>query len=70
MLDKRLTGREWLVDEYSIADICTAPWLRAFDIYDVKEALDWGSRPHVEAWLDRFVARPAVARAVNIPPRG
>ena len=29
VLDRQLAGRDYLVDEYSIADIAIAPWLRA-----------------------------------------
>jgi len=28
VLEDRLNGRDWLVDDYSIADIATAPWIR------------------------------------------
>src|SRR5262245_18139085 len=31
VLEQRLSGREWLVDEYSLADICYAPLLTVFD---------------------------------------
>jgi GST-like protein len=69
VLETRLTGRDWLMGDYSIADIATAPWMRALDHYGAKPELDWSGRPNVVAWFDRFMARPAVQRAINIPPR-
>ncbi len=69
VLETRLAGRDWLMDDYSIADICTAPWLRALDFYGVKSEVKWTSRPGVVAWFERFMDRPAIQRAINIPPR-
>jgi len=70
VLDKRLEGREWLMDDYSIADIATAPWMRALAMYGAQEELGWSSFTNVVAWFERWAARPASQRAVNIPPRG
>ena len=41
VLETRLDGRSWMVDEYSIADIMIAPWISALDYYGgpVTEAL-------------------------------
>lgn len=69
VLETRLAGRDWLMDDYSIADICTAPWLRALDFYGAKSEVVWDSRPNVVAWFDRFMDRPAIRRAIDIPPR-
>jgi GST-like protein len=69
VLDGRLEGREWVMDEYSIADIAIAPWLRGLDFYGAREAVGWNGFTNVTAYLDRFLARPAVQRGLNIPPR-
>ncbi|MDQ2094494.1 glutathione S-transferase family protein [Rhodalgimonas zhirmunskyi] len=69
VLETRLTGRDYIVDDYSIADICTAPWLRSLDFYGAKEVVGWGTRPAVEGWFDRVMSRPALQAALNIPPR-
>jgi GST-like protein len=69
VLDRHLEGRDWLVDDYSIADIATAPWLRALDFYGAKETVGWDDHANVTAYLDRFLARPAVQRGLDIPPR-
>ena len=69
VLEARLEGREWLMDDYSIADICTAPWLRALAFYGAQSEVGWNERPNVVGWFERFSARPAIQRAVNIPTR-
>lgn len=70
VMEKQLEGREWLVGEYSIADIATAPWLRALDMYEAMETLEWDKHPNLDAYLDRFLERPAVKKGLVTPPRG
>ena len=67
VLDKRMEGREWIAGDYSIADIAIVPWLRALDFYGAKEVLEFDSFTNVNAWLDRFLARPAVQKGLKIP---
>lgn len=69
VLDGALEGKDWITGEFSIADIAIAPWLRALDIYGVKDTVGWNDLKNVPAYLDRFVARPAVQRGLNTPPR-
>ncbi len=69
VLERHLEGREWVAGDYSIADIAIAPWLRAIDFYEAHEVLDWDSHPNLDAYLDRFLDRPAVKKGLNIPPR-
>ena len=69
VLEGALDGKEWLVGDYSIADIATAPWLRALDFYGAKELVGWNDLKNVPAYLDRFLDRPAVQRGLNIPKR-
>jgi len=70
VLEGRLTGRDWLVDEFSIADIAAAPWVNALDFYGAKPLVGFDDFPNVAGWVERFKARPAVQRGMNIPPRG
>ncbi len=64
VLDKRLEGRQYLVgDAYSIADIITFPWARAYS---------WAKTPidgleNLKGWFDRIDARPAVQKALQKP---
>jgi GSH-dependent disulfide-bond oxidoreductase len=67
VLDKQLEERDWIAGDYSIADIAIAPWLRALDFYGAKEAVDWDSHKNLVAYLDRFVARPAVKVGLVTP---
>lgn len=69
VLEARLQERDWLMGPYSIADLATAPWLRALDFYGARDLVGWDDHPAVVAYLDRFLARPAVARALDIPSK-
>ncbi|MDF1619239.1 glutathione S-transferase family protein [Pseudothioclava nitratireducens] len=70
VLDGTLEGREWLAEDYSIADIATAPWLRTLrDFYKAGDITGWAELRNVPAYLDRFLARPAVQRGLVIPKR-
>ncbi|MEM8978001.1 MAG: glutathione binding-like protein [Pseudomonadota bacterium] len=68
VLDGALDGKDWIAGDYSIADIAIAPWLRALDFYGAKGVLGFDSFPNVVAYLERFLARPAVQKGLNIPP--
>ena len=71
VLDRQLAGRDWVTGAYSIADIAIAPWLRSFrDFYKAGDLVGWDELKHVPAYLDRFLARPAVVRGLAIPARG
>jgi GSH-dependent disulfide-bond oxidoreductase len=70
VLDVRLAGRDWLMDDYGIADVATLGWVRnLIDFYGARELVDYDSLVHVPAWLDRALARPAVQRGLKIPSR-
>jgi GST-like protein len=70
VLEKRLDGRDWIMGEYTIADIASLGWVRSLvGFYGAGDLVDYGSLKNVPAWLERGVARPAVQRAINIPKR-
>ncbi len=69
VLEGELSDRDWIAGDYSIADMAIAPWLRALDFYGVKEVLGWDAMKAVPAYLDRFVARPAVQKGLVTPAR-
>lgn len=70
VLDRQLEGREWLVDDYSIADIATLGWANALvEFYAAGDILGLSSYPNVQAWVGRGLARPAVQRGLRIPAR-
>ncbi|MCI1013004.1 glutathione S-transferase N-terminal domain-containing protein [Herbaspirillum sp. C7C2] len=72
VMDKQLAQHQWLAgDEYSIADIATFPWIRnLIGFYEAAELVGFKDFPNVARALEAFVARPAVVRGLNIPPRG
>jgi len=65
VLERRLAVRDWLVDEYSLADICYAPFVTVFDRVELGDLV--GERPAVAAWVRRLLDRPAVRDTA--PPR-
>ena len=70
VLETRLEGRDWIMDEYSIADIATLGWVRnLIGFYEAREIVDYDSLTNVPAWLERGLARPAVERGITIPAR-
>jgi GST-like protein len=71
VLNQRLEGRDWILgDSYSIADIATFPWVRNLaGFYEAGDLVGIQDFPNVTRVLAAFVARPAVARGLNIPKR-
>ena len=65
VVERRLEGREWLIDDYSLADICYAALVTVFDRVALGDLID--TRPAVAAWVERMRARPAV-RDTEPPP--
>ena len=71
VLNGRLATRPWLVgDQYTIADIATFPWVRnLIGYYQAGDLVGIADFPHVTRALEAFVARPAVAKGLEIPKR-
>jgi len=72
VLNARLTGRAWIMgDLYSIADIATFPWVRnLIGFYEAADLVGIRDYPQVVRALEAFLARPAVATGLTIPPAG
>jgi GSH-dependent disulfide-bond oxidoreductase len=72
VLDDQLRAQAWLVgDEYTIADIATFPWVRnLIGYYEAGELVGIRDFPNVLRALQAFLARPAVARGLDIPQDG
>lgn len=71
VLESRLAGRTWIMgDDYTIADISLLGWVRnLIGFYEARDLVDFDSLKEVPAWLERGLARPAVQRGLEIPPR-
>ena len=65
VLDTRLKDREYLVDDYSIADIAHWSWVRIH--YWAGVEID--DLPNLKRWVDVLAARPACQKGVLIPER-
>ena len=66
VLETRLGEAEWLAgDGYSIADMASWPWVAIH----AWPGLSLDDYPRLSAWHDRIKARPAVQRALQVPPR-
>ena len=59
VMNSRLARRKYLAGSYSIADMACISWVRSATSY---QALD--EFPHLSAWVDRLLKRPAVKRGL------
>ncbi len=71
VLNKHLAdGREYIADEYSIADMACYPWVVPFE----KQGQKLEDFPHLALWFARVAQRPATVRAyavaqtINVAP--
>jgi GST-like protein len=71
VLEKHLAGKQWMLgDEYTIADIAVFPWVRNLvGFYGAREIVGFDAFKEVQRVLEAFLARPAVQRGLDIPPR-
>lgn len=63
VLDAHLADREFLADDYSIADIANWAWVRTHDWSGVP--ID--DLPNLSRWVARLAERPACQRGVEVP---
>jgi GST-like protein len=63
VLDHRLADRQYLAGEYSLADIANYAWIRIHGWAGV----DLDGLPHLQAWMERVAARPAVEKGCQVP---
>ena len=61
VLDRRLEGREFIADDYSIADMACYPW-----ILPHIQGQDFADFPNLERWHAAIKARPATERAYAV----
>jgi len=62
-IEARLDGREWLMGEFSIADLESYAWLAG--MVDLVPGA-FAGKPRTASWLTRVAARPAVRRALSL----
>ena len=68
VLDARLAGRAWVMGaDYTIADMSLLGWVRnLISFYEARELVGFDRFGHVQAWLERGLARPAVQRGLEV----
>jgi GSH-dependent disulfide-bond oxidoreductase len=59
VLNKQLEGREYIAEQYSIADMACYPWTLYFE----RQAIDLNDYPNIKSWQARIGERPATVRA-------
>ena len=63
VIDGALEGKDYLVGEYSIADIANWCWVRTY----YWSGIDIDGLDNLNAWMQRLEARPACQRGVEVP---
>lgn len=63
VLENRLQQRDYIVDDYSIVDIATWPWISRYEF----QQMDLNNFPRLKAWYLRIAERPAVQRGYAVP---
>jgi GST-like protein len=63
VLDRRLADREFVADNYSIADIAIWPWVSRYEW----QTVDLNTFPNVKRWYTTIAKRPAVQRGYKVP---
>jgi GST-like protein len=63
VLNKRLDGREYVADDYSIADIAIWPWISRFEW----QTIDMNQYPNVKRWYTTIANKPATKKGYKIP---
>ena len=57
VLDEEMRGKEFIVSDYSLADITYIPFFCRLQRYQTEIGNDL---PHVKAWMERLLERPIV----------
>ena len=62
VLNKQLIGQKFVVGDYSIADMAILPWALRHDW----QGIQLQDYPHVQDYIERLIARPAIQKALAI----
>ena len=63
VLDRRLEGRNYICDDYSIVDMACWPWVSRYEWQQVN-LTDY---PNVRSWYQRLLTRDAVQKGYQVP---
>lgn len=62
VLEQQLDGKEYIVDQFSIADIACYPWIECYNLQGV--SID--NYPNIQRWLKNIRQRPSVKKIKSI----
>jgi GST-like protein len=62
VLDRRLTDRQFVAGDYSIADMASYPWVVPYE----RQGQKLDDFPNLKRWFETIRARPAVVRAYEL----
>lgn len=62
VMNKRLEGRDFLADTYSIADMTSLGWI----VPHANQGQDLADFPNLQRWFEALKSRPAVARGLEV----
>ena len=62
ILNERLSTREYIVDQYSIADISIWPWIARFE----RHQINLNKYPNILRWYSTISKRPAIIKGYNV----
>ena len=65
VLDKRLDGRNYICDDYSIADMACWPWVSRYEW----QRINLAEYPNVRSWYKRLLTRVAVQKGYHVPKK-
>jgi len=63
VLNKQLSKSQFVVEDYSIADIAIWPWVSRYEWQEI----DLSEFPNVRSWYKRILAREPVQKGYHIP---
>ncbi len=64
VIDRHLEGRDYLADDYSIADLANYSWIRSW--YWARVPVE--GLPNLKRWMEDLAARPGIQRGCEVPP--
>jgi len=65
VLNRHLAEREFIADQYSIADMACFPWIKPHE----QQGQSLADFPHLQRWFHTLADRPAIKRAYEVADR-
>jgi len=65
VLEEQLANKEWLVDTFSLADVCYAPFVLVLERVELGDEIT--NRQLVDRWVDRLRNRKAIVDTMMLP---